>query len=199
MIDSRVREKVQFLFDIPAKLFVLLKISPNTITAFSFLIGILSGVFIALSYPWIAVLLLWLSGFLYVVDGSVARLTKMSSNLGAYLDLVLDRMVEAAVIIGFAFLSPAHYMAYLLFFVSVIFNFSTVIVAGALFKNSGSKSMHYESGIAERTETFIVFTLMILFSDYLYWILMIFTIIIFITGIMRFFKVIKYEKQNKNT
>ena len=198
MIDSKLRGKVQHLFDIPARLFITLKVPPNAITVCAFVIGILCGVFIAIDRPWIAVFLLWLSGFLDVIDGSVARLSNKSSNLGAYLDLVLDRMVEAAVILGFAFLLPSNYIAYLLFFVAVIFNFSSVIVAGALFKNTGEKIMHYDVGIAERTETFVVFTLMILFNKNVYWILMIFNIIIFLTGIIRFIKIIRQENQNSN-
>jgi len=196
MIDTRLRKKVQYLFDIPARQLVKLKVLPNTITVAAFIVGISSGVLIAVGRPRIAVAFLWLSGFLDVLDGSVARLSDTQTNLGAYLDLVLDRMVEAAVILGCAILLPQHYWAYLLFFVSVLFNFSTVIVAGALFKNTGNKSMHYDVGIAERTETFIVFTLMIIFNQYVYQILMIFNVIIFITGIIRFIKVIRLEKQS---
>lgn len=82
-------------------------------------------------------------------------------------------------------------MAYLLSFVSAIFNFTTFVVAGALFKNEGKNSMHYDVGIAERTETFIVFTLMVLFSNYVFWVLTVFNINIFITGLIRFSRVIK--------
>lgn len=53
--------------------------------------------------------------------------------------------------------------------------------------------MHYDVGIAERTETFIVFTLMMIFSKYSFYILMVFNIIIFITGLLCFIKVLRYN------
>lgn len=198
MIDSRWRGKFQPAFDAAGKGFVYFGIKPGTITAAAFVTGAISGVCIALGRPFIAVGLLWLSGLLDVMDGTVARLTGSSSMTGAYMDLILDRMVEAAVILGFAWLLPGNSFAYLLFFVSVIFNFSTFVVAGALFKNTGRKSMHYDVGMAERTETFIVFTMMAIFSQYLFHILMVFNLIIFITGIQRFLKVIRYSKLEEN-
>lgn len=51
--------------------------------------------------------------------------------------------------------------------------------------------MHYDVGLAERTETFIVFSLMILFQKYTYIILMSFNGIIFLTGFIRFFRIIR--------
>lgn len=197
MIDTKLRYKFQSVFDKIAKIFIYFKIKPNTITLFAFLIGIASGLFIAFNMLYIAILLLWISGILDVLDGSVARLTKNTSKIGAYMDLIFDRMVEAAIILGFAYLIPSNYFVYLIFFVAVIFNFTTFIVAGSIFQNTGNKSMHYDVGIAERTETFIVFTLMMLFSTYTFYILMAFNIIIFITGIIRFIKVIKYNKEKQ--
>ena len=88
----------------------------------------------------------------------------------------------------------SNYFVYLIFLVAVIFNFTTFIVAGSVFKNTGNKSIHYDVGIAERTETFIVFTLMIIFGNYSSQILMAFNIIIFITGLIRFIKVVRYSK-----
>lgn len=69
-----------------------------------------------------------------VLDGTVARLTGCSTKIGAYVDLIFDRMVEASVIMGFYFLLPQYALAYLLFFVSVLFNFTTFIVAGTILK-----------------------------------------------------------------
>lgn len=195
MIDSIWRKKLQPYFDAPAKLCVHLKIKPNAITISAFIIGIGCGLSIALARPWTALVLLVLSGFLDIIDGSVARLLGKSSKFGAFLDLVLDKMVESAVILGFVFLLPQYYLAYILFFIAVLFNYSTFVVAGTLIKNTGSKSMHYDAGIAERTETFIVFGAMIVFNNYVYQILMIFNLIIFITGIIRFIKVYRLDKQ----
>jgi len=108
------------------------------------------------------------------------------------MDLILDRMVEAAVILAFAWRFPETVYGCLLFFVAVIFNFSTFMVAGALFKNTGKKSFHYDSGLAERTETFLVFTAMALWPEQIMLILMPFNLMIIYTGIRRFIKVVRF-------
>lgn len=194
MIDSRLRGNVQPAFDWAGKLFMCYKINPHAITIMAFITGIAAAIGISAGRPYLGIFFLWLSGFFDALDGTVARLSGNSSKIGAYADLVSDRMVEAFVILGFSWFLPSNIYAYLLFFVAVIFNFSTFIVAGALFKNSSHKSMHYDVGIAERTETFIVFTLMALFTSYTFQILMLFNAVIFMTGMIRFFKVIKFSQ-----
>lgn len=193
MIDTKYRSIFQPIFDSLSKFLVLLNIKPKTITICAFIMGLGSGLLIAMGQVIPAIIALWLSGLLDVLDGSVARLSNSSSNNGAYMDMIFDRMVEAAIILGFAFILPNYYFTYLIFFVGVIFNFSTFLVAGALFKNHGNKSMHYDIGIVERTEIFIVFTLMIIFNNYIFYILVTFNVLIFLTGILRFIKVIKYS------
>jgi len=195
VIDSKWKGTFQPLFIQISKIFVKLGVKSNTITLIAFIIGILSGIYTGLGKLLLGVSFLWLSGFLDVIDGTTARLTGKSTKVGAYIDLTSDRLVEAAFILGFAWIFPENYFAYLLFFVSVIFNFSTFIAAGALFENKGKKSFHYDAGLAERTETFIVFTLMALFPQFSYYILMVFNIIIFVTAIIRFNRVLKYEKE----
>ncbi|MCJ7690885.1 MAG: CDP-alcohol phosphatidyltransferase family protein [Clostridiaceae bacterium] len=194
MIDTRWRGKFEPMFNFLARILVSLKIKPNAITILAFAIGLFSAVFIGFNKLIVALILLWISGLLDALDGSVARLTGKSSAGGAYMDLIFDRMVEAFIILGFTILAPTNYFAYILFYISVIFNFTTFVVAGALFKNDSKKSMHYDTGIAERTETFIVFSLMLIFTKYITIILMVFNAIIFLTGIIRFHKVIKYSK-----
>lgn len=157
----------------------------------AFGVGVLSSILISLGQSVLHLILLWFSGLLDVLDGTVARLTGTSTKIGAYMDLILDRMVEAAIILGFYFLLPQYALAYLLFFIAVLFNFTTFIVAVAIFDNNSLKSMHYDVGIAERTETFIVFTLMVLLQNYVYTILMVFNGIIFLTGSIRFIRIIR--------
>ncbi|MFA9397761.1 MAG: CDP-alcohol phosphatidyltransferase family protein [Clostridiaceae bacterium] len=191
MIDTKFRKIAQPGFDSIAKGFVALKLTPTTISIFAFFIGIIASVFLSQGYILVSLVLLWASGLFDVIDGTVARMTNKSSKLGAFYDLIFDRMVESSIILGFYFFHPEYALAYLIFFIAVIFNFSTFMIAGALFKNESSKSMHYDIGLAERTETFIIFTLMMIFHKYLFWILMFFNIIIFITGGIRFFRITK--------
>ncbi len=199
MIDSRYRKTFQPAFDALGGAVKKSKITPNQITVLAFLIGISSGVLVAFEHYILAIIALAISGILDVLDGTVARLTGKSSPFGAFLDMVLDRLVEGAVVIGFYFAFPQFSLFYLLFFISVVFNFATFTVAGALIKNQGAKSMHYDPGIAERTETFITFWLMMLFPAVSGYILLTFTGVIFLTGIIRFINISRimrrtYEK-----
>ncbi|MDW7657919.1 MAG: CDP-alcohol phosphatidyltransferase family protein [Bacillota bacterium] len=194
MIDTKWRSIFQPIFNLLAKPLVILHIQPDSITWAAFALGIAAGLCLALGFPVWSLALLWLSGLLDVLDGTVARLTGKSGKVGAYLDLVLDRMVEAAIILGFAWAYPDTAFVCLLFFTAVLFNFTTFVVAGALFQNQGSKSMHYDVGLAERTETFIVFTLIVLFPLAGTIILLIFDAIIFLTGILRFIRIVRYQR-----
>ncbi len=198
MIDTKWRKAFQPLFDKLATPLVRLRVKPDTITWTAFAVGLTAGLCLAVGYPVIALILLWLSGLLDVLDGTVARLTGSTSNNGAYLDLILDRMVESAIILGFVWARPALAFAGLLFFTAVLFNFTTFIVAGALFTNQGKKSMHYDVGLAERTETFLVFSLMILLPAAGLAILLIFNGIIFLTGIIRFIRITRHQRESQH-
>ncbi len=195
MIDSKYRKIFQPSFDAIGKAATKTKITPNQITTLALATGVSAGVLVAYNQFVAAGSLLLISGLLDVLDGTVARLTNKQSPLGAFLDMIFDRMVESAVVLGFFFLMPDFAFSYLLFFISVIFNFSTFTVAGALFKNTGKKSMHYDSGLAERTETFITFILMMVFPIYAGVILLAFTMVIFLTGIIRSYTIIKYVRE----
>ncbi len=192
MLDTKTRSYFQKRFDQIAVYTLLVKLSPNMITVIAFGVGILAAILLAFSNMYVAIILLWVSGLLDVLDGTVARITNRSSALGAYLDMIFDRMVEAAIIFGFYIVLPQYSLLYLLFFAAVLFNFTTFMLAGNLFKNTGMKSMHYDIGIVERTETFIVFTLMMLFVSYLSIFLVIFIILTFLTGIYRMYRIVQY-------
>ena len=150
MIEVAFREKMQPVFNQLGKILIFCKLSPNAITVLSFLTGILSGLFVSIGQPILAIIFLWTSGLFDVLDGTVARLTKNSQKIGAYIDLISDRVVESAVIFGFAIFAPQHYLAYIIFLIAVMMHFSTFIVAGTLFENKGPKSIHYDNSIIER-------------------------------------------------
>ncbi len=198
MIDSRYRKVVQPAFDLGGKALVKLRLTPNQVTVLALLLGVAAGVCVALQAYLVAGVLLALSGLMDVLDGTVARLTKKSSKLGAFWDMVFDRLVESAIVLGFYFALPEFSFFYLLFFVSVVFNFATFSVAGALMQNMGEKSMHYDPGLAERTETFITFGLMLLFPSAAGYLLLAFTLLIFVTGIIRFYHITKIMKDEED-
>ncbi len=196
MLDTTSRRYVQKGFDVFAKGSRLTKLHPNTITIMAFLIGVLCSVALMFGQPLIALTLLWISGAFDVLDGTVARLTQKSSKFGAFLDLVLDRMVEGFVILGFFVYQPQFGIAYCIFFMGAMFNFTTFMLAGSLFKNDGNKSMHYDIGIVERTEAFIAFSAMMLFPSWIFITLNLFNALMIITGIMRMYRIAVFVRKN---
>ncbi len=197
MIDTKLRKYAQTSFDRVAKFLKLINLHPNTVTVFAFIFGVISFICLCLSHTMLALIFLWLSGLFDVLDGTVARLTNKKSNIGAYLDMVFDRTVECILIIGFYIYRPEFALSYFIFLSGMVFNFSTFMLAGNLFKNTSNKSMHYDIGLVERTESFIVFSAMMLFPDYIFISINIFNALMILTGIIRMVRIIATEVNNK--
>ncbi|ANU13077.1 CDP-diacylglycerol--glycerol-3-phosphate 3-phosphatidyltransferase [Planococcus halocryophilus Or1] len=166
MLDTHARKHVQPIVDKSADFLLKRGFTANGVTKIALAIGLSSGLFIYLDQPLWAVIVLWLSGYLDVVDGTMARKTKLSP-WGTLLDISFDRIVEISVILGLAFRFPDAMWALLLLSTSIIVAMTVFLTVGALSDKNGVKSFYYQAGLAERTEGFILFTLMIVFSTYL--------------------------------
>jgi len=76
------------------------KLRPWMITISSASLGVVAGVVFALGIGWLAGCIAALSQILDGVDGQLARLTRRQSRGGAFLDSVLDRYADGAMMIG---------------------------------------------------------------------------------------------------
>ncbi|CEG21757.1 Inner membrane protein YnjF [Planococcus massiliensis] len=166
MLDTHARKHVQPIVEKTADALIKWGFTANGVTKIAFAIGILSGPLIYWDQPFLAVMALWVSGYLDVVDGTMARKTK-PSPWGTLLDISFDRLVEIGVILGLAFRFPDSMWALLLLCASIVIAMTIFLTVGALSDKKGMKSFYYQAGLAERTEGFILFTLMIVFSTYL--------------------------------
>ncbi len=191
MIDKHLRPTCQKYFDLLGRRIAQVPITPNQMTLCAFITGIMSAVAIGYGYTIIALCFLWLSGLCDVLDGTIARLTGLSHPFGAYTDLISDRMVESALMIGFSVQYPEHMFSYVLFMVALLLHFSTFVVAGSVFKNDGPKGMHYDRSIVERAEAFVVFSFMMLYPYAIFYILTPFTVVVVLSGLSRFLRVKK--------
>lgn len=198
MLDTKLRHYIQPLCNTIGSIFISYNISATTITALSFLCGIAASISIVYGYSYLSVAFLWLSGFFDVLDGTVARLTT-PTKVGAYVDLISDRMVESAYILGLITCYPHQGFYCVLFMIALLFHFSTFLVAGALFKNNGKKSMHYDTSIVERGEAFIIFSLITLFPDHLSILLTSLSLVILSSGLRRFIRVIQFHSSQVET
>jgi archaetidylinositol phosphate synthase len=109
---TKIKHKVQELISVEARLIYSAGLKPNMVSILGAALGLLSGVAYwaagSLSnsleayriYVVLAALLLSLSGFCDALDGALARLYGETTILGGFLDSLLDRYVDAAVLCG---------------------------------------------------------------------------------------------------
>lgn len=167
MLDTHARKYVEPMIGSTANIFLRLRLKPNQVTWAAFLIGSVTGVLIYYDQPILAVVLLWISGYLDAVDGAMARKQKKTSSWGTVLDITFDRIVELSVIIGLAAKFPEAQFLLLLLTAAIVFSMTVFLTVGALSDKKGLKSFYYQAGLAERTEGFILFSLMTLFPSWL--------------------------------
>lgn len=110
---NRFREKITPITTRIGNNFGSLGLSPTFWSMIGFAFAILSSIFFGLTnflnqqsleYPWqvIASIMLLISGFFDIVDGSVARVMKKATTRGAFLDSNLDKVSEALIFIAIA-------------------------------------------------------------------------------------------------
>lgn len=194
MLDTHCRKYIQPLIKAGANVAVKLGLSANKVTILAVIVGILAGVLTYFQMTILAVATLWFSGYLDAVDGTIARITKSSSPFGTVMDITFDRVVEGAVIIGIAYKYPEYSLQLLILTISILISMTIFLTTGPLAENKGEKSFYYQAGLAERTEGFIMLTLMIIFGKNSGIVINIFTIIVLFTAFQRFREAMKIFK-----
>jgi len=200
MLDTHGRKYVQPLLDRVANFCIKSDISANQVTIAAFVIGIFASFLVIVGWNFWAVLVLWLSGLLDAVDGTISRKNNTSSPLGTLMDIVFDRIVEIAILLALIFVQPELAL-------NVAIVFSTIIVSMTIFLTVGAvanpvdmaqvatkKSFYYQAGVAERTEGFICLSLAVIMSEWRGVILHIFAGLILFTAIQRFLEAVRILK-----
>ena len=185
MLDTHARRFVQPAVEQAAKGFIKLGFKANQVTWLAFLVALPVSILIYQGSSWVAVILLWTSGALDAIDGSIARRLGQASPWGTLLDITFDRLVELSVIISLAARYPQTQFLLLLLTAGIVFSMTVFLTVGALSNKQGTKSFYYQAGLAERTEGFILLTLMILLPQHLDWITGLFLAAVLITAVQR--------------
>jgi len=136
-------------------------LSPNTWTLLSVLPALLGFYFLTQKQMWPAIAAFAVSALLDAVDGGVARVTGAVTNLGAYLDGMVDRFVEALLLFGLMFYGVADWqlpgyawVALLLFFGTVMTSYSRAYADHR--KVLAGEEVKRMPGILERAERLIL-------------------------------------------
>lgn len=191
MLDTHARKHVQPLINKIANGCIRMGFTPIKLTILALLLGLLAAFLNYMMLPLAAVIMLWISGLVDTLDGTVARLTNTKSDLGAFLDISFDRIVEVAILYSLFLRNPELSSMVFILCSTFLLSMTVFLTVGSMTKNKTEKAFYYQAGITERTETFIFFTLMILFIDFSAIIGYIFAGLVVITIIIRFIEGVK--------
>ncbi|MGL4911237.1 MAG: CDP-alcohol phosphatidyltransferase family protein [Romboutsia sp.] len=185
MLDTHARKYVNPFIEKGADFFIKLKLTANNVTTIALLLGIISAILLYFDKNIISVIVLWISGYLDAVDGAIARKINSSSSFGTVLDVTFDRIVEIGIIIVIGMKVVDVRFNLIILLSCILISMVIFLTVGAVSEKSGVKSFYYQAGVAERSEGFIMFSLMMLSNDYLAIIINIFSFIILITALQR--------------
>ena len=195
---NRFREKLVPITTLIGNNFSSLGLSPTFWSMIAFAFAILSSIFFGLSnflseqgivFPSqiFASIMLLISGFFDIVDGSVARVSKRSTSKGAFLDSNFDKISEALIFIGIAIgglSSPILAMIAL----------STSILVSYIRARAESLGIELKGiGIGERAERLLILSIcgLIPISGSIQWGIIIIIILSSFSFIQRFWFVLK--------
>jgi phosphatidylglycerophosphate synthase len=189
MFDAAIRPHIEKPLARMARHLVRWGLSANAVTAMGFLLGmgaaglVASGQFIA------GLIVFLLSRLLDGLDGAVARQTQLT-DLGGYLDITLDFIVYASMVMGFALADPARNALAAAFLTTSFMAPASTFLAYAIFAAKrgitteirGRKSMYYLGGLTEGFETILTISLMCLFPQWFVVIAVVYAVMCWITG-----------------
>lgn len=173
MLDGWARRRLDPVLDAIAARLVRSGMSANSVTLLSAAVGLAAAGFVAFGYLWLALLLLLVSRLGDGLDGAVARRTA-PTDLGGYLDIVLDFLFYGAFPLGFVLLDPAaNAVAGAVLLLSFYVNGASFLAYAIMAEKRklttgarGEKSLFFTAGLAEATETILVFVAFCLFPHW---------------------------------
>jgi phosphatidylglycerophosphate synthase len=191
MIDARFRRYMDPPLGAIARGLHNTGITANQVTITGFIIGLSAIPLLALQHYMAALAVIAVNRFADGLDGAIAR-DQGITDVGGYLDIVLDFIFYSAVIFGFCLALPdqALYGAFLIFsFIGTGSSFLALSIFAA--KRSlttnlrGTKSIYYLGGLTEGFETITTLVLMCLFPAWFWLIASIFGTLCWITTLTR--------------
>lgn len=192
MLDGWARKQLDPAIDRTASALADAGVSANAITFLAFAIGVAAAVAIVFGHFWLAIALILISRLGDALDGAVAART-VRTDLGGYLDIVLDFAFYGLIPLAFVINDPAANGvagAVLLttFYANGASFLAYSIVAekrGLTSEARGKKSIFFTTGLAEATETIAVFVAFCLWPNWFAPIAYVFAVITVYTTLSR--------------
>ena len=175
-------------------------LSANQLSIIGLILGLVSAFIIFLSGVFVDIILLLIIissiimsfSFLFdLFDGAMARIEE-PTVFGGILDIFCDRTIEVFIIIALISTDPVNLVWPGIFLLGAIIICITMflIVGGAVKTedlDDSKKVIYYRKGLMERTETFLFLLIIsiLYFEPWRFILLWIFTILVFLTAILR--------------
>ena len=167
MLDTAARRVVAPVLDAVARPLAAARVAPLALTAAGWLCGVGACVAIAVHANVLA-LVLWLANrVLDGLDGPVARISG-SSELGGFLDIVADFSIYAGFVVGLGIGHPPARVACLALLCAYYVSGTAFLALSSLLERLGGslerayvdgRSLRFVGGIAEGTETVLMYIL----------------------------------------
>jgi phosphatidylglycerophosphate synthase len=172
MLDRAARRLVDPALDELAAQAQRRGLTADQITVGGFAFGIAAIGAIGLEFYSLGLLLLLVNRLADGVDGALARRVG-ATDLGGYLDIVLDFIIYSGVAFAFALAQPDHALA-AAFLIFSFMGTGSSFLAFAIFaakrrldgEEAANRSFYYLGGITEGTETILFFVLILLFPGW---------------------------------
>ncbi|OCP24683.1 MULTISPECIES: CDP-alcohol phosphatidyltransferase family protein [unclassified Ensifer] len=173
MLDGAVRKRLGPRLDRLGAALARRGVSANAVTMTGLALGLVAALLIAGQYYLAAAAVIVASRLCDGLDGAVARATR-KTDFGGFLDIVLDFVFYGAIPLGFIVADPqGNGLAGGLLLFSFYVNGSSFLAYAVMAEKRsmttdvrGSKSLYFTTGLAEATETIVVFLAFCLFPTW---------------------------------
>lgn len=166
MLDGRMKKRLDPALDAIARRLGRAGFGADAVTATGFVLGLGAALAIAFGIYGLGLGLILLSRLADGLDGALARQTR-PTDLGGYLDIVLDFIFYGAIPLGFALADPqANALPAAVLLMSFYANGASFLTFALMAEKRklvttarGPKSLYFTTGLAEAGETLLVFVL----------------------------------------
>ncbi len=178
MLDNALRGAKERVLH-PAAVGIGRAVHPTTITLIAFVMGLIAvGLLMTQQYLW--GLIFWgLNRFLDGLDGTVARENQMQTDLGGYIDILLDFVIYALIPIALVVAAPstAGYLSLAFLLMAFYVNAASWMYLSAILEKRAAgansqgemTSVTMPTGLIGGAETVIFFCAFIVFYPYHVW------------------------------
>ena len=168
MITQRLQDWARRIARNVARVFASTPITPNMLTIFGFLLNLVVAYLLASGNLIAGGVMIIVAGLFDMLDGALAKVTNRTSDFGAFLDSVVDRYSEAAVLFGlllYYYQQPNDQGLIEIVLIYVILVGSMMISYSRA--RAGALNIRNEVGLMARPERIILLAAGLLFNAYL--------------------------------